>query len=391
MNDISSIPAVEIATPAAPASESPLANEIRRKFLAEAGLHILSGGPAVIRPCDLYTGAENPLLRQVLLGCNIYMIVRRRRITVCPSTIRASDGLLYGHFLLHGDQPFSVERFAFSQRTYFSAASGQVFRPTDAATNSAFGHEVIAWDPQIGKASLPAHTLVCSTEHELGKAANLEVLYVGQAQGKTKDRIAIDRLLSHSTLQRILAENSNLNPQDEILILMFRFDSAKNILSTAGDFSVSPQASNEEELEHLARMSEVRLDRKVRITIAEAALINYFKPAYNVMHKNSFHSKKNKKLETLKKLLSADFTGLIVELNTESIGCKLFTKHAPARKIEDLIQADMLQRILSNPSPESKQFMKEMSHAHIARFALYDKKERETFLHSLPWGNGTAA
>lgn len=31
------------------------------------------------------------------------------------------------------------------------------------------------------------------------------------------------------------------------------------------------------------------------------------------------------------------------------------------------------------------EWLNEQSHAHIARFALYEKSERETFLHALPW------
>jgi len=296
---------------------------------------------------------------------------------------------MYGDFLIHGDEPFTFERCSFRQSQCFNTPSGALFRPVIARTDR-FGHELIAWDPEIGWSSFPAHALVATSEHNLGRSADLEVLYVGQAQGKKGDRLAVDRLLAHTTLQRILADSAHQKPLDEVLVLMFRFENSRNIISTAGDFSIEPIASKEEEHEHLLRMGDVRLDRRNRITIAEAALINYFKPEYNVVHRNSFHSSKNRKLETLKKLLAADFTALMVELNTENIGCKIFTPSTPARRAEDIFPHDMLKRLRESSSKEAQQCLKEMTHMHVAKFALYDKKERETFVDSLPWGDGAA-
>lgn len=52
---------------------------------------------------------------------------------------------------------------------------------------------------------------------------NFEVLYVGQAFAEGK-RTAIDRLKSHSTLQKILAETMSDYPDDQVFIFNLVYD-----------------------------------------------------------------------------------------------------------------------------------------------------------------------
>ncbi len=375
----------------APKDEDP--GPVRRKFMAEAGLHLFSGGASVLRPCDLYQHQKNEKIREALEGCNIYVIGRRRRISVCPHSLRVSGGLLYGNFRLHGDE-FTYEEFPFSQKHHLFDDEGAQWNFIDAATPNVFGHDVVVADQLYRKANIPAHVLIANSRHSLGRNTNLEVLYIGQGYGQTGKRLAIDRLSKHSTLQRILAESAEQNPHDEILLLMFRYEHSNNIISTAGDFSVEPTASQEEEVQHLMKVRDIRLDRKTRITLAEAALINHFKPKYNIMHKDSFRTENSKKLKTLKKLFSLDLTGLIVEINTANFGSQLFSTHAPAPTPEESFSSEVLGRLQSPEwrretgisAAEAQQYITEMTHAHYPRFALYSPTERETFLHALPWG-----
>ncbi|MCP6726261.1 hypothetical protein NL526_29830, partial [Klebsiella pneumoniae] len=80
----------------------------------------------------------------------------------------------------------------------------------------------------------------------------------------------------------------------------------------AGDFSIEPTATSQEESDHLLKASNTKIDRKTRITLAEAALINHFKPKYNIMHKDSFRASNMKKLKSLKNLFKNDLTAVLV-------------------------------------------------------------------------------
>ena len=69
---------------------------------------------------------------------------------------------------------------------------------------------------------IPAHVIAAKAECDLGEESDLVVLYVGLGIGRKKARLAIDRLISHSKLQRILAETLCNSPHFEILLLLYR-------------------------------------------------------------------------------------------------------------------------------------------------------------------------
>ncbi|WP_334035983.1 hypothetical protein [Burkholderia cepacia] len=368
-------------------------NTVKRKFLAEAGVNLYSGGATVFRPTDLYRFGQASNVRAALVGCNIYLICRRRRISVDPYTLRVSSGLLYGDFRLHGADIFDFERYPFAQTQYLQSNEGPPLWLTAAETSNSSGFDVVVMDELNRRSTIPAHVLISNTSHKLANHTTLEVLYVGQAYGQHGKRLTVDRLSDHTTFQRILAESIESNPCDEVLLLFFRYEHARNIISTAGDFLIEPSASREEERKHLQSCGELRLDRRTRITLAEAALINYFKPAYNIMHKNSFHPDRMKRLKTLEKLFKLDLSALIVEINTSNFKSKLSSACTSAATLNDFFDSAAIERLESKAwidkngisQTERDQFIADMTHAHIARFALYDKSERESFLHGLPW------
>ncbi|WP_155122328.1 hypothetical protein [Burkholderia ubonensis] len=373
--------------------QSTKSSTAKRKFLAEAGVNLYSSGATVFRPTDLYLFGQASNVRTALVGCNIYLVCRRRRISIDPYTLRVSSGLLYGDFRLHGADIFDFDRFPFSQTQYLQENDGQPLWFVAAETSNSSGFDVVVMDKLGRRSTIPAHVLIANTSHKLANHTTLEVLYVGQAYGQHGKRLTVDRLSDHTTFQRILAESIESNPCDEVLLLFFRYEHARNIISTAGDFSIEPSASREEEQIHLQRCGELKLDRRTRITLAEAALINYFKPAYNIVHKNSFHPERMKKLKTLEKLFKLDLSALIVEINTSNFKSKLSSACAPAAKLNDFFDSTAIERIESKmwidengiSQTERDQFIADMTHVHFARFALYDKSERESFLHALPW------
>ena len=321
------------------------------------------------------------------------MICRRRRISICPQSIEVKGGELYGEFIVHGDSYFEWERKSFTPGRPHIGRDGRPLRFVAAKPADPFGHAVEVVDEHGERGFIPSGVIAALSNHCLGNRTKLEVLYVGQAFGKAGERISIDRLKRHTTLQRILADCADESGNDEIFLLAFQYGYSKNWMSTAGDRWVEPTATPEEEQSHMEAVGQHTFDRKVRVLLAEAALINYFKPRYNEMHRDSFIPHNNRKLKTLKKLFEADMSALIVEINTSNIRAKLWSPRARRCAMDTYLTPERIASTRANALngdshltiAEFDDWINEQSHAHHARFALYDKSERETFLHELPW------
>ena len=82
--------------------------------------------------------------------------------------------------------------------------------------------------------SAPAHlvSLLCDSVDDT-TVRDLEVVYVGMSYAEGR-RSAKDRLISHSTLQKVLADLNNDAPDDEALIIMAQFAQPINMISFDG-------------------------------------------------------------------------------------------------------------------------------------------------------------
>ncbi|GGX87793.1 hypothetical protein GJV26_11220 [Massilia dura] len=369
--------------------------DIKRKYLAEAGLNLFSAGPAQFRPSDIYRFGTHPHFRAALEGTNIYLVCRRRRIAVDPHSIKLKQDGIHGEFLVYGDSCHEWESEKFYPDTGMTGPDGLPMKLVDARPADPFGHAVELLDERGQRVLVPSCALIPHSKHKLGDRTRLEVLYVGQTFGKLGNSLSVDRLSRHTTLQRILAESADQGGQNEILLLGFQYGNSKNILSSAGASWVEPSATSQEEQAHLLKTGRQTFNRKERILLAEAALINYFKPHYNVMHRDSFSRSNSRKLKTLQSLLREDFSALVVEINTANLSAKLWSKTAPRGALSTYFTEQKIEEMRNNVrasgstngDDEFDDWIKEQTHAHIAKFALYDRAERETFLHALPWAD----
>lgn len=146
-----------------------------------------------------------------------------------------------------------------------------------------------------------------------------EILYIGQALGQG-NRSAADRLKRHETLQKILALSSYEYPDKEIMLFMFEFENDQLFTSMDGR---AKEADNTGENEtRLINAMKNPPDKKQKIGMIEAGFIRYFQPKYNEIFKIKFPSSKHKVLQSCIKL---DATGLVLELDTSDLGCRLYT------------------------------------------------------------------
>ena len=356
----------------------------RRLYVSEGGVHLYSSLPTVMRPSDLYTIKENPHLKGVVEHCNIYLITARARIFVDPSLFTFEGGVMGGSFIVAREH--GPERVGFGWTVLGNPfGDGTPVHDVAVAQN---GTQVALIDASGRGTMVPVLRLVAEARSALTDAdRDLEVLYVGQGIGRSKQRTALDRLLNHSTLQRILADAVTLMPNMEILLLLYRFEHHKKIMSTGGDLMAEPIATPDEELAHMRRMSDATIPRPGRIALAEAALIRYFQPHYNVQIKQSDFAARQK-LGILKQVLKADLTGVLVEICSANIRSRLQTTSAPPRDMREIFSPEMLAGgALEDPEhkKEWQEQLQQMAHSHFANFALTTPQERDTFMHGTLW------
>lgn len=357
----------------------------KRIYGLEGAPHFYSSLPSCIYPADLYWIKDNVEIKNYLANTNIYLIVRRKQIIIDtdPNNWFYKDNNFYGNFMVQDNSaqvsiPFSLKITPELAGTFDPVESVKV-------DSKGLSIHVISRHKVI---SSQMHKIIALAESSLpNKFRDLEVLYVGQALGRKNVRSAIDRLLNHSILQRILAESITYGSQDEILLLLYNFEHQKLFVSTGGDLTLEPQINPDEDFAHFLNMKNISFTRQEVVSLVEAALINYFKPFYNTLLKNtSFEAKR--KIQLLQKVMSKDLTGLIVEICSSNIKSKLWSRDAYPKELEEIFEPAVLTG-KNLDSEELKQQWKEeliqYEHTHQIMYALTTTEERNTFFHGLKW------
>ncbi|WP_010222750.1 hypothetical protein [Pseudomonas donghuensis] len=352
---------------------------ITRQFSMEGATHLYSSFPTMLTPADLYRVKDNPVHKEALLGCNIYLIVRRPRIYLKPEGFALNGRTVTGEFLVLREQGMTAIPFVY-EICLSSIPDGIPIENVAVALN---GTSMIIVTP-AGKQFIAVNAIVAAARSLLTpQDTDLEVLYVGQAIGRTSSRNALDRLLSHNKFQQILAETSTHFPEREVLLLLYRFEHGKTIISNGGDFNVEAQASAEQDSAHMDRLRNVRLSRKEVVSLAEAGLINYFKPYYNTLIKTNNFSSKDK-LKVLKQLLKKGIAGLMVELCSVNLRSRIGTVDAVPIDLTEIMPVEVLDGRNIDEEDIKEQWqeqLRQMAHTHYARFPLTTTQERNTFLH----------
>ena len=150
-----------------------------------------------------------------------------------------------------------------------------------------------------------------------------EVLYVGQSYGKKGDRDALIRLKSHETLQKILIDILYEDINSELAITLWEF-TPRLITSMDGrnDFLVT-EKEDKQHFEKVLSAPPLIIDNQI-INVTEAALINYFKPIYNVNFKNNFPDATHKGYTFY---YNYDYNAITVELDPSCVNIEIHSEH----------------------------------------------------------------
>jgi hypothetical protein len=243
-------------------------------------------------------------------ACNLYIVSKAPRVTVDPEsvTFTSSGGLL----ATLREQVRDTFR---EHRLYI-----EHFTPNTAGLtwHSEWPYEEFAVLASDGRRL--CHGAVSALFRSAGvlpeSLRRHEVLYVGQAFGKTGERTAFDRLRSHSTLQRIYSE---ILPDSEIWLTLCNIsDIGLNLVMDKPDRPYYKTRTEDEQ--HAARVfsryNSGDFWEREAVTGAEAGLIKYFKPRYNIIYKDNYPDPAHVHISALYEL---EFHTLVVEMQSFQI------------------------------------------------------------------------
>lgn len=307
---------------------------MKRKFITEYGISYMNSYSAMVTAHQLMKGGElNPTDHEHISKCHIYIIAARPSPYFKPESLNHENDILSGKICYKIDgKEAEIDFGGFSWKLEDDAIAIDCKYPYKEIRSHNFKGEEVTHMP----ASHLANLYITSKPNQISDLNRYEVLYVGQALGEQGNRSAIDRLRSHSTLQKILALTSHDYPDKEIMVFMYQFEHAQVVASIDGR---EKDADNTDKNEaRLMNAINNPPNKKQKIGMIEAGLIRYFQPRYNEIFKIKFPSMKHR---VLKSCYDLDITALIVELDSTDLNYCLYSQPVRA-STHHLAQIDLV-------------------------------------------------
>lgn len=158
--------------------------------------------------------------------------------------------------------------------------------------------------------------------------SDLEVLYIGQAFGRTTVKTIDYRISNHDKVQKIALDILRKGTNEEVLIIGLKIktnDFGTSFVSLGSD----TKAPTVESLMELVTKAKKRLTNGQEVTVFEASLIKYFKPDLNTEYKETFPSKD---FTSYGELYDTDFDYSAMAVDSRQIGVRLYSQEITERK-----------------------------------------------------------
>jgi hypothetical protein len=286
---------------------------MKRKYLTEFGLHVYSSHGTIFYPSDIphLKFKENFHIYMINLIPKIYFNI--------DSLVQYKDHISI-NMILKTTEDTREENIKFTlgaiDHKSLSIDSEQPFKTLKIMYPS--------------KRCIALRSLFAYTQFSINRLET-EVIYIGQSYGKDGSRKALDRLKSHSTLQKILADLVFKEEQRDVAITLWEF--SPGWLSSMDGISKSYQTTDLEDKEHILKVFREGHKYDQIINITEAALIHYFKPEYNEKFKNNFPLITH---NGYKHYYDLDYNSIIVEIDQDTINGCIYSKYRPYKFFHDI-------------------------------------------------------
>ncbi|WP_025538909.1 hypothetical protein [Vibrio parahaemolyticus] len=287
----------------------------KKLYLSEFAVNLFTSRWLMIPVSQLMSGGSMGAEEQeVANNSHIYLICKRPILSFSKHSFCYEDGNVSGHINYRIEGEVSELEFSIP------------FPLLDGATEvglSKYPHREFSTFNDSGEEVryMPASAVAMGLglHYKREELSNLEVLYVGQAFGDGS-RSAFDRLKSHSTLQKILAQAQYEDPDSEVFVLTFEYMPYR-VLSHM-DPRAQDAIKDHRDIDRFRSIMNNPLTEHQQICLAEAGLIRYFQPKFNAIYKDNFPNANHKILESCYDL---DFSALVVEINTDELGFNLYS------------------------------------------------------------------
>ena len=262
-----------------------------RQHLIEHTLVIYTNNMAIVSPKLLYDPIPDEYSKNVIDTCHIYMI------GIVPIAIiidvQQRDNLLCYTFTVAGKKYENTPLFTLP--------------PNSTLIKNALGEYWLL--EQNRKCGVPQPYDILMAIKQFIAPFQFKILYIGQAFGEEGSRNAIDRLLSHSTLQKIAL--TEMVPESHRLeIILMGIENSFQLITGINPFAKDHNSSDA----RIANGNDMLFgtNEAQRISLYEAALIRYFQPKYNTHFKDSFPSTN---LKVLDQCYNKDIQAVVAEIN----------------------------------------------------------------------------
>ena len=158
--------------------------------------------------------------------------------------------------------------------------------------------------------------------------SDLEVLYIGQAFGRTTTKTIDYRITNHDKVQKIALDILDRGSNEEVLIIGLKIKN-NDIGTSIVSIDSNTQAPAIQDLQDLVTKASKRITEGQEITVFEASLIKYFKPDLNKEYKETFPSQD---FTSYNEIFETDFNYSAVTVDTKPIFTRIFSKHISERK-----------------------------------------------------------
>lgn len=245
--------------------------------------------------------------RQVAKGhyrCHLYIVTQRPRMSIEPSSVVITDDEIRGILRLQRGDSWNELPFSSHHR----------LGPGPLRWIADWPYEDFVIKNALGK--VVSNGVVANLQSQITYwptvAKKHNIVYIGQAFGKSGERTAWDRIKGHETIQRILAETA---PDKQVWLTLAAITD-ENLFAEIEPRLPAEKSAAEDDAHDAQLVKAVNSGsyrEKEAVALAEAGLIRYFQPEYNDRMKYSFPSSKQVSLESVRKL---DFHGLLVEFQS---------------------------------------------------------------------------